>query len=219
MRASWKRRWPPPAVRFPVIAGAGSNNTQNRRRTRARRRTGRRPGVALRHALLSQADTGRPGRALHGDPRCRRPSDNPVRRAIAHRLRDGRRNDQAARRSAKDCRLKDATGDHPAGKTTAAPSGRWLHVLSGDDASQAAFSPCRRGRLHSVTANVTPALCAALHKACDRHDDAEIARLEAILVNLFTRRCSSKPIPIPVKRTALSPRSDDRRPAAAAHAA
>ena len=59
------------AGRVPVIAGAG-NNTRALGRARSLRRAGGSPGAALRCALPSQADTGRPGRPLHGDPR-RRP--------------------------------------------------------------------------------------------------------------------------------------------------
>ena len=51
----------------------------------------------------------------------------------------------------------------------------------------------------SVTANVTPALCAALHRACDRSDDTETARLEAILSPVH-EAMFLEANPIPVKR-------------------
>ena len=72
-------------------------------------------------------------------------------------------------------------------------------LLSGDDASQVAFRRAGGDGCISVTANVAPALCAALHKACDRHDDADIARLEAILSPLHAAMFLEAN-PIPVKR-------------------
>jgi 4-hydroxy-tetrahydrodipicolinate synthase len=95
--------------------------------------------------------------------------------------------------------LKDATGDIPRVKHLRRRLGDGFRLLSGDDATQAAFRRAGGDGCISVTANVTPALCAALHEACDRRDDAEIARLEAILSPVHAAMFLEAN-PIPVKR-------------------
>ena len=61
--------------RVPVVAGAGSNNTEEAVGLVQVRRGGRRRRGAGRHALLQQADAARPLRAFRGgrqgDERCR----------------------------------------------------------------------------------------------------------------------------------------------------
>ncbi len=72
-------------------------------------------------------------------------------------------------------------------------------LLSGDDASQAAFRLAGGDGCISVTANVAPVLCAALQDACGRRDGDAIARLEAILAPLHSAMFLEAN-PIPVKR-------------------
>ncbi len=95
--------------------------------------------------------------------------------------------------------LKDATGDIPrVGRLRRRLGDRFL-LLSGDDASQAAFRLAGGDGCISVTANVTPALCATLQEACDQHDSAAISRLEGILAPLHAA-LFLEANPIPVKR-------------------
>ena len=86
--------------------------------------TRRRPGAALRHAALSQADPGRHDGAFPHHPRRGRPSHHPLRRALAHRLRAGRRDDPTARRAAAHRRPQGRHGRYPAGGAPAPPAGR-----------------------------------------------------------------------------------------------
>ena len=74
-----------------------------------------------------------------------------------------------------------------------------LLLLSGDDATQAAHRLAGGDGCISVTANVTPALAAALHKACDRRETEAVARLEGILAPLHAVLVLEAN-PIPVKR-------------------
>ena len=74
-----------------------------------------------------------------------------------------------------------------------------LLLLSGDDATQAAHRLAGGDGCISVTANVTPALSAALHKACDRRETEAVARLEGILAPLHAALLLEVN-PIPVKR-------------------
>ena len=95
--------------------------------------------------------------------------------------------------------LKDATGDIPRVKQLRRRLGDRFILLSGDDASQAAFRLAGGDGCISVTANVAPALCAALQKACDRREVEAIARLEEILAPLHAAMFLEAN-PIPVKR-------------------
>jgi 4-hydroxy-tetrahydrodipicolinate synthase len=100
--------------------------------------------------------------------------------------------------------LKDATGDiarvgrlrrHLGEKR----GGEKFVLLSGDDASQAAYRLAGGDGCISVTANVAPALCAALHRACDGHEGTAVARLEELLAPLHAAMFLEAN-PIPVKR-------------------
>ena len=95
--------------------------------------------------------------------------------------------------------LKDATGDiERVGRLRRRLGDRFL-LLSGDDASQAAFRLAGGDGCISVTANVTPALCTALQAACDRRDSAAIRHLEGVLAPLHAA-LFLEANPIPVKR-------------------
>ena len=113
--------------------------------------------------------------------------------------------------------LKDATGDIERMARL-----RWrladrLLLLSGDDATQAVHRLAGGDGCISVTANVTPALSAALHEACDRRETAAVARLEGILAPLHRRWFSR--LSDPGQARAASPRIDGRRASTAADAA
>lgn len=95
--------------------------------------------------------------------------------------------------------LKDATGDvDRVGRLRRRLGDRFV-LLSGDDATQAAFRLAGGDGCISVTANVAPALCLALQMACDRRDSAAITRLEGILAPLHAV-LFLEANPIPVKR-------------------
>jgi 4-hydroxy-tetrahydrodipicolinate synthase len=96
--------------------------------------------------------------------------------------------------------LKDAAGDIARVERMRWRLGDRLLLLSGDDATQAAHRLAGGDGCISVTANVTPALSAALHKACDRRETEAVARLEGILAPLHAA-LFLEANPIPVKRT------------------
>lgn len=95
--------------------------------------------------------------------------------------------------------IKDATGDIARVAKLRRRLGDRFVLLSGDDASQVAFRLAGGDGCISVTANVAPALCAALQAACDRRDTAAIARLDDLLAPLHAA-LFLEPNPIPVKR-------------------
>ena len=95
--------------------------------------------------------------------------------------------------------LKDATGDIERMARLRWRLGDRLLLLSGDDATQAAHRLAGGDGCISVTANVTPALFAALHNACDRRQTEAVARLEGILAPLHAA-LALEATPIPVKR-------------------
>jgi 4-hydroxy-tetrahydrodipicolinate synthase len=74
-----------------------------------------------------------------------------------------------------------------------------LVLLCGNDATQASHRLAGGDGCISVTANVAPALSAALHKACDRGETEAVARLEGILAPLHAALFLEAD-PIPVKR-------------------
>ncbi|WP_428668821.1 4-hydroxy-tetrahydrodipicolinate synthase [Reyranella sp.] len=95
--------------------------------------------------------------------------------------------------------LKDATADVPRVRRLRRRLGREFLLLSGDDATQSAFRKAGGDGCISVTANVVPALCAALHRAHDRRHEDEIERLDRILRPLHAA-LFVEPNPIPLKR-------------------
>jgi 4-hydroxy-tetrahydrodipicolinate synthase len=95
--------------------------------------------------------------------------------------------------------LKDATGDIGRAFRLRRRLGERFFLLSGDDTSQVAFRRAGGDGCISVTANVAPALCSALHKAFDRRDTAIVARYDGILAPLH-EALSLEANPIPVKR-------------------
>jgi 4-hydroxy-tetrahydrodipicolinate synthase len=95
--------------------------------------------------------------------------------------------------------LKDATGDIPRVARLRRRLGDQFLLLSGDDASQAAFRMAGGDGCTSVTANVVPVLCAALHQACDEKLDADIQWYEQLLAPLHAA-LFLEANPIPLKR-------------------
>ena len=95
--------------------------------------------------------------------------------------------------------LKDATGDIERMARLRWRLGDRLLLLSGDDATQAAHRLAGGDGCISVTANVTPALSAALYRACDDGQTEAVARLEGILAPLHAALVLEAN-PIPVKR-------------------
>jgi 4-hydroxy-tetrahydrodipicolinate synthase len=185
--------------RVPVIAGAGSNNTQTAvDLARSAQQAGAQALLCVTPYYLKPTQAGLIAHftAIHdavGIPIIL--YDVPSRTACPMA-------DVTIKRLADLPRvvgLKDATGDIPRVKQLRRRLGDRFILLSGDDASQAAFRLAGGDGCISVTANVTPALCAALQKACDRGDVDAIARLEAILAPMHAAMFLEAN-PIPVKR-------------------
>ena len=95
--------------------------------------------------------------------------------------------------------LKDATGNIPRVSRLRRRLGDRFLLLSGDDPTQAAFRRAGGDGCISVTANIAPALCAALHRACDARNTVEIARFQRILAPLHAA-LFLQTNPIPLKR-------------------
>jgi 4-hydroxy-tetrahydrodipicolinate synthase len=185
--------------RVPVIAGAGSNNTQTAvELARAAEQAGAQALLCVTPYYLKPTQTGLVAHftAIHdavGLPIIL--YDVPSRTACPMA-------DFTVKRLADLPRivgLKDATGDIPRVKQLRRRLGERFILLSGDDASQAAFRLAGGDGCISVTANVAPSLCAALQSACDRGDVDAIARFEAILAPLHAAMFLEAN-PIPVKR-------------------
>ena len=185
--------------RLPVIAGAGSNNTQTAvELARAAEQAGAQALLCVTPYYLKPTQAGLIAHftAIHdavGLPVIL--YDVPSRTACPMA-------DVTIKRLADLPRvvgLKDATGDIPRVKQLRRRLGDRFILLSGDDASQVAFRLAGGDGCISVTANVAPALCAALQKACDRREVEAIARLEEILAPLHAAMFLEAN-PIPVKR-------------------
>jgi 4-hydroxy-tetrahydrodipicolinate synthase len=95
--------------------------------------------------------------------------------------------------------LKDATGDIPRVARLRRRLGYQFLLLSGDDATQSAFRNAGGDGCISVTANVVPALCAALHAACDDKLDADVRWFDQLLEPLHAA-LFLEANPIPLKR-------------------
>jgi 4-hydroxy-tetrahydrodipicolinate synthase len=187
------------AGRVPVIAGACSNNTQTAAElARSAERAGADALLCVTPFYLkpSQAGMMMHFRAIHdavGIPIIL--YDVPSRTAVAL-------SDVTVRRLAELPRiigLKDATGEIPRVARLRRRLGPDFLLLSGDDASQAAFRSAGGDGCISVTANVAPALCAALHRAADEELDADVQWYSQILAPLHAA-LFLEANPIPLKR-------------------
>jgi 4-hydroxy-tetrahydrodipicolinate synthase len=93
--------------------------------------------------------------------------------------------------------IKDATADLSRPPRLRALCGDRFVQLSGDDASAAAFRAAGGDGCISVTANITPALCALLHTAWDRSDIATFAWARDLLAPLHEALFrESNPVPL-----------------------
>jgi 4-hydroxy-tetrahydrodipicolinate synthase len=185
--------------RVPVIAGACSNNTQTAAElARSAQRAGADALLCVTPFYLkpSQAGMTMHFRTIHdavGIPIIL--YDVPSRTAVAL-------SDVTVRRLAELPRiigLKDATGEIPRVARLRRRLGPDFLLLSGDDASQAAFRAAGGDGCISVTANVAPALCAALHRAADEQLDADVQWHSQILAPLHAA-LFLEANPIPLKR-------------------
>jgi 4-hydroxy-tetrahydrodipicolinate synthase len=94
--------------------------------------------------------------------------------------------------------LKDATADLSRPPRLRACCGDGLLQFTGEDATAAAYRAMGGVGCVSVTANVAPALCAALHAAWDQRDLAGFAAIRDLLDPLH-RALFAEGNPIPVK--------------------
>jgi 4-hydroxy-tetrahydrodipicolinate synthase len=93
--------------------------------------------------------------------------------------------------------LKDATADLARPPRLRAMCGEGFALLSGDDATAAAFRAAGGHGCISVTANVVPALCSALHAAWDRGDLPVFGRLRDRLAPLHDALfAETNPVPL-----------------------
>lgn len=93
--------------------------------------------------------------------------------------------------------IKDAAGDLSRPVRLRALCGGELLQLSGDDATAPAYRAMGGHGCISVSANLTPALCAQMHAAWDQVDLIEFARLRDLLAPLHQALfLESNPIPV-----------------------
>jgi 4-hydroxy-tetrahydrodipicolinate synthase len=93
--------------------------------------------------------------------------------------------------------VKDATADLGRPPRLRALCGPELTQLSGDDATAAAYRAAGGHGCISVTANLVPSLCAALHLAWDSSDLLTFARTRDLLAPLHDALfVESKPVPL-----------------------
>ena len=187
------------AGRVPVIAGAGSNNTGTAvELARSAERAGAQALLCVTPPYLKPTQAGMivHFRTIHdavGIPVIL--YDVPSRTACAL-------DDVTIRRLAELPRivgLKDATGDVPRVARLRRRLGDKFLLLSGDDATQSAFRMAGGDGCISVTANVVPALCAALHAACDDKLEADVRWFDQLLAPLHAA-LFLEANPIPLKR-------------------
>jgi 4-hydroxy-tetrahydrodipicolinate synthase len=93
--------------------------------------------------------------------------------------------------------VKDAAGDLARPLRTRLAIGAEFSQLSGDDITTAAFLAQGGDGCISVTSNVTPRLCAELHRAWSARDFASVQRLNETLAPLHDAMfCESNPAPV-----------------------
>ena len=93
--------------------------------------------------------------------------------------------------------IKDATADLGRLPRLRTLCGSGLIQLSGDDATAGAYRAAGGHGCISVTANLTPSLCALLHRSWDRGDLASFARIRDLLAPLHDALfLESNPIPL-----------------------
>ncbi len=155
--------------RVPVIAGTGSNSTDEAIELTDYAEEGRRRRRADRHALLQQADAGRPLPALQGDQRRGRHPDRHLQHSRPlGRRHDGRHDDALLR--AEERRRRQGCDRQPRARLAAARWrwGRSSIMLSGEDATALGFMAHGGHGCISVVSNVAPRLCAEFQNALPR---------------------------------------------------
>ena len=164
------------AGRVPVIAGAGSNSTQTSvELARSAELAGAQALLCIAPYYMEPTQAGLIAhfQAIHDAvgipiilhdvlPRIARPLADATIERLAELPRI--------------VGLKDATGDIERMARLHWRLGDRLLLLSGDDATQAAHRLAGGDGCISVTANVTPALSAALHKDCDQGQAEAVAK-------------------------------------------
>jgi len=185
--------------RVPVIAGAGSNNTATAvELAAAAEEAGAAALLSVTPAYLKPTQAGVIAHFTAIHEAVRLPLilyDVPSRTACPL-------SDLSVKRLANLPRvigLKDATAEVPRVNRLRRRLGAEFLLLSGDDATQSPYRAAGGDGCISVTANVVPALLAALHRAHDRHQPDEIERLDRILRPLHAA-LFLEPNPIPLKR-------------------
>lgn len=100
--------------------------------------------------------------------------------------------------------IKDATADLGRPPRLRALCGEDFVQLSGDDATAAAYRAAGGHGCISVTANLTPVLCAALHRSWDEGDLALFARVRDLLAPLHDALfAETNPVPLKAGLTIL----------------
>ncbi|HEY2132027.1 MAG TPA: 4-hydroxy-tetrahydrodipicolinate synthase [Acetobacteraceae bacterium] len=108
--------------------------------------------------------------------------------------------------------VKDATADLSRPPRLRALCGEALAQFTGDDATTAAYRAMGGVGCVSVTANVTPALCAALHRSWEAGDLPGFARLRDMLDPLHAALfAESNPIPLKAAMGELALCADELR--------
>ena len=171
----WSRRprarcrcWPAPAA---TTRTRSSSSALRMKRAGARRHP-------VGHAVLQQADAGRPVPALPRDRRRGRAADRGLQRARADRLQ---RRGRDARAPQRECRTSSASRKRRAtcrrSARSAAPCPPDFIVLSGDDALTLPTMAVGGHGIISVASNEVPAEMARMVEAAERGDfDAARAR-------------------------------------------
>ena len=185
------------AGRVPVIAGAGSNSTEEAICVAPpRQRSGRGRG-AVRHRLLQQAVAGRSvppfqgdgGGGGHPDPDLQHPRPRDRRIGVETMARLSELPDIIG--------VKDATANlmRPTRERNACRKG-W-RMLSGEDGTALGYMAHGGHGCISVTANVAPRLCAEFQDACLRGNYDRARELHDRLMPLHDAMfCEPSPAPV-----------------------
>jgi 4-hydroxy-tetrahydrodipicolinate synthase len=108
--------------------------------------------------------------------------------------------------------IKDATADLGRPPRLLSLCGQGFIQLSGDDATAAAYRAAGGHGCISVTANLTPSLCASLHQSWDSGDLSTFARTRDLLAPLHDALfAESNPVPLKAALAMLDLATDEVR--------